>query len=74
MSRYHNLPGVFTINEINVDIQKQLDKIGEEQIAAKKLVTEATKRKDEKVKEKDDLTAQLYKDCWKKNQKYTHDV
>lgn len=66
MTRYHNLPGVFTINEINVDIQKQLDKIGEEQIAAKKLVTEATKRKDEKVKEKDDLTAQLYKDCWKK--------
>ena len=25
MNLYHNLPGVFTINEINVEIQQQLD-------------------------------------------------
>ena len=67
MSRYHNLPGVFTINEINVDIQKQLDKNTEEQTAANKLFAEAAAKKDEKTKEKDNLLDKMYKECWKKS-------
>lgn len=50
MNRYHNLPGVFTINEINVDIQKQLDKNTEEQTVANKLFAEAAAKKMRKQK------------------------
>lgn len=67
MSSYHNLPGVFTINEINVDIQSQLDKNTEEQTAANKLFAEAAAKKDEKTKEKDNLLEKMYKECWKKS-------
>ena len=67
MNRYHNLPGVFTINEINVDIQKQLDKNTEEQTVANKLFAEAAAKKDEKTKEKDNLLDKMYKECWKKS-------
>ena len=67
MSSYHNLPGVFTINEVNVDIQKQLDKNTEKQTAANKLFAEAAAKKDEKTKEKDNLLDKMYKECWKKS-------
>ena len=66
MSRYHNLPGVFTINEINVDIQKQLDKNAEEQAIAHKRFANATAKKDEKTNEKNKLLDKMYKECWKK--------
>lgn len=66
MHLYHNLPGVFTINEINVDIQKQLDKNAEAQTAANKCFTEAAAKKVEKMTEKKNLLSQLRKDCWKK--------
>lgn len=66
MRLYHNLPGVFTINEINVDIQKQLDKNSEAQAAASRRFADAAVKKDEKTNEKDNLLDKMYKECWKK--------
>ena len=66
MRSYHNLPGVFTMNEKNVEIQKQIDKKVEEQAAARKLSTEATEEKGKKEKAQQSLLTQLQKDCWDK--------
>lgn len=48
MHSYHNLPGVFTINEINVAIQQQIDTKTAEQATAKKAYTDATAEKKKK--------------------------
>lgn len=39
MQSYHNLPGVFTINEVNVAIQQQIDTKTAEQTTAQKAQT-----------------------------------
>jgi len=66
MNLYHNLPGVFTINEINVEIQQQLDQNTKKQTAANDLISTAAKKKEEYTKQKDELITRLHKDCWKK--------
>lgn len=66
MHSYHSLPGVFTMNEVNVEIQKQIDTKAAEQTAARKKSSDAFTEKDKKTKEKDALVKQLQKDCWNK--------
>ena len=66
MHSYHSLPGVFTINETNVEVQEQIDKKLNEQATAKKKSTDAATEKGKKVTAQDDLLKQLYRDCWDK--------
>lgn len=66
MQSYHNLPGVFTINEVNVAIQQQIDAKTVEQAAAQKAQKDALSAKKKKEEEREELLQQLYKDCWNK--------
>lgn len=66
MQSYHSLPGVFTMNEANVEIQKQIDAKAAAQSAARKKSSDAFTEKDKKTKERDALVKQLQKDCWDK--------
>ena len=66
MHNYHNMPGVFTINEVNADIIRQIDEKSEEQAAAGKALNDAKAGKKKKGEEKDALLKQFQKDCWDK--------
>lgn len=68
MRSYHNLPGVFTMNEANVKIQEQIDRKATEQKKAQKASSDAFAEKDKKVKTRAALEKQLYKDCWDKTE------
>ena len=68
MRNYHNLPGVFTMNEANVKIQEQIDRKAAEQKKAQKISSDAFAEKDKKAKTKAALEKQLYKDCWDKTE------
>jgi len=50
MRSYHNLPGVFTMNEANVKIQEQIDRKTVEQKKAQKVSSDAFAEKDKKAK------------------------
>lgn len=52
MRNYHNLPGVFTMNEANVKIQEQIDRKAAEQKKAQKISSDAFAEKDKKAKTK----------------------
>ena len=68
VASYHNLKGVFTINEINVQIQEQIDEITAKQDAARKLSTDASTEINKRVEQRNALLKQLYKDCWDKTE------
>lgn len=68
MRSYHNLPGVFTMNEANVKIQEQIDRKAAEQKKAQKISSDAFAEKDKKAKTRAALEKQLYKDCWDKTE------
>ncbi len=68
MRSYHNLPGVFTMNEANVKIQEQIDRKAAEQKKSQKISSDAFAEKDKKAKTKVALEKQLYKDCWDKTE------
>lgn len=68
MRSYHNLPGVFTMNEANVKIQEQIDRKTVEQKKAQKVSSDAFAEKDKKAKTRAALEKQLYKDCWDKTE------
>ena len=68
MRSYHNLPGVFTMNEANVKIQEQIDRKAAEQKKAQKIYSYAFAEKDKKTKTRTALEKQLYKDCWDKTE------
>ena len=68
MRSYHNLPGVFTMNEANVKIQEQIDRKAAEQKKAQKVSSDAFAEKDKKAKTRATLEKQLYKDCWDKTE------
>lgn len=68
MRSYHNLPGVFTMNEANVKIQEQIDRKAAEQKKAQKNYSYAFAEKDKKTKTRTALEKQLYKDCWDKTE------
>ncbi len=66
VSSYHNLPGVFTINEKNVKIQEQIDMKVELQVRAKKTIDDAENECNKLNTRKDKLLKQFRKDCWSK--------
>lgn len=63
---YRNLPGVFTINDVNVQIQEQIDEKEAQQATARKASTDAAAERDKKKGIREALLKQLYKDCWEK--------
>lgn len=65
---YHNLDGVFTINEVNVQIQEQIDEKTAQQAAARKTSSDASAEMTKKAGIKENLLKQLYKDCWDKTE------
>jgi len=65
---YHNLDGVFTINDVNVKIQEQIDEKTALQAAARKASSDAAAEYAKKKETRADLLDQLYKDCWKKTE------
>ena len=66
VASYHSLPGVFTINDVNVRIQEQIDEKSALQSAARKASTDASAEYEKKKGIRDDLQKQLFKDCWDK--------
>lgn len=64
---YHDLGGVFTINDINVQIQKLIDQKTEEYAAAKKTSYETARLRDEKKSKRDELLRQLNTNCFNKS-------
>lgn len=68
MHSYHSLPGVFTINAVNVEIQRQIDDKTAELTAARTAYSDAKRIKEEKESAKADLLKQLYQDCWEKSE------
>lgn len=68
MHSYHSLPGVFTINAVNVEIQRQIDDKTAELTAARTAYSDAKRIKGEKESAKADLLKQLYQDCWEKSE------
>ena len=57
---YHNLPGVFTINDVNVKIQEQIDEKTALQASARKASTDAAAEYAKKKETRADLLDQLY--------------
>lgn len=69
MRSYHSLPGVFTINSVNVEIQRQIDDKTIELSTARTALANAKRLKGEKETEKANLLKQLYQDCWEQSEK-----
>ena len=63
-SSYRNMPGVFTMNEVNQAVQEQIDKKLEEQTAAKKARSIAVEDKQKKEDSRAALEKKFCKDCW----------
>lgn len=64
IQKYHNLPGVFTINEINAEIQSQIDDKEDEKRTLKKKQSNAETEREEIENEITSLTSQFHDDCW----------
>ena len=64
LSSYHNLPGVFTVNEVNAEIQRKV----EEKYAEKKSAADAFKTATDEKKKKQDALDQAFAtfqtECW----------
>lgn len=64
---YDNLQGVFTVNQVNIEIQKKIDALSEEKIqtteAMSKLIEEGNKKKSLEAS----LLTQLQEECWKRS-------
>ena len=64
---YDNLQGVFTVNQVNIEIQKKIDALSEEKIqiagAMSKLIEDGNKKK----AVQNSLLTQLQEECWKKS-------
>lgn len=66
LQRYHDLPGVFTVNEINIDIQNQVDAKLSEKETASNAFTTALEEKEKKESAVDQLFTIFQDECWKK--------
>lgn len=61
---YHNMPGVFTLNEKNDTAQKLIDKKTAARDEAHKARTAAIEQWAKKVEAKETLQKDFYKECW----------
>ncbi len=66
VASYHSLPGVFTINDVNVRIQEQIDEKSALQSDARKASADASAEYEKKRGIRVELQKQLFKDCWDK--------
>ena len=66
MQSYHNLPGVFTMNAANAEIQRKIDDLTKERTESRKRKTDAAAGETRKTEEKDALLKRLHQDCWDK--------
>lgn len=66
LASYHNLPGVFTVNEVNVEIQRQVEaKYAEKKTAADAFRT-ATEDRKKKQEDLDQAFVTFQTECWDK--------
>lgn len=66
MRSYRNLPGVFTVNKVNVDIERQIEGKQSELDAIKAELDDARDNKGKKEGEREDLAIRFQDDCWNK--------
>lgn len=66
LTSYHNLPGVFTVNEVNVEIQRQTEAKYAEKKAASDAFRTATEDKKKKQEALDQAFATFQTECWDK--------
>lgn len=64
---YHKMPGVFTINEKNVEIQNQIESKLADQISIIEARKNAIATKKKKESDKETLIKAFHKDCWDKS-------
>ena len=61
---YRNLRGVFNLNAKNAEIQQQIDEASEERSRVKKMLAEASDKRDKTAAAKDKLYKDFLKECW----------
>lgn len=66
LASYHNLPGVFTVNEVNVEIQRQVEAKYAEKKTAADAFRAATDEKKKKQEALDQAFATFQTECWDK--------
>lgn len=64
---YHNLPGVFTVNETNIEIQNQVEAKLTEKETASTAFTTASDEKKKKEQTKNQLFSIFQDECWEKS-------
>lgn len=69
MKSYHSLPGVFTLNQENAEVQEKIDNKTDLQMAAQKLYDDAFLQLQSLKGEADKLDKQFQKDSWEKSEK-----
>lgn len=66
--KYHDLPGVYTINEVNIEIQRQIDEKSVSRDGARRLASAAKTEEQRLTEQREALIKQLQKDCWEKTE------
>jgi wobble nucleotide-excising tRNase len=66
LQNYHNMPGVFTVNEVNIEIQKQIEDKTIEKDTTLTSLGIATEEKKKKEKANTDLFSIFQDECWDK--------
>lgn len=66
IQKLHDLPGVYTINEVNVEIQRQIDAKSAARDEARRLAGVAKAELERLAQQREALVKQLHKDCWDK--------
>ena len=66
LASYHNLPGVFTVNEVNVEIQRQVEAKYADKKAAADAFRTATEDRRKKQEALDQAFATFQTECWDK--------
>lgn len=66
LASYHNLPGVFTVNEVNVEIQRQVEEKYAEKKGAADAFRTATDDRKKKQEALDQAFATFQTECWDK--------
>lgn len=69
LQNYHNMPGVFTVNEVNIEIQNQIDDKIAEKDAASAALGIATEEKHKKEEANNALFSMFQEECWDKTKK-----
>ncbi len=69
-SRYHDMPGVFTLNAKNAAAQKKIDDLTVNRSDERKANNAATEQRDKKAAAKEKLQKDFYKECWNREEAF----